>query len=303
MTPETESRLPPPDLEAEREIDFGQYFRRIAVRWWLLAAGIVIGAVIGVLAATASSNPSQATVVVYLGKPLFPGTTTPIENLPTKLTTIGQLASSDEVVNSVAAKVGVRPARLRAGISTVSVGRKGPTETATSFEQITVQGIPRKKALAAATALAQIVVDENSAYTKIRLRTFQQNRERVQQRLNQVNQNIDDLQKRSAQIAADPNLSSTNKLLLTASVTNLLQINENLQSDLQASLLTSDDTIALAKQVELARILQPAKIERASPPSRRSAALIGGVIGLLVGLLAALLWDPVAARLASRERT
>jgi hypothetical protein len=32
MTPETESRLPPPDLEAEREIDFGQYFRRIAVR-------------------------------------------------------------------------------------------------------------------------------------------------------------------------------------------------------------------------------------------------------------------------------
>jgi uncharacterized protein involved in exopolysaccharide biosynthesis len=303
MTAHPESRTPPPDLEAEREIDFGRYFRRIVVRWWLPVAGIVIGAAIGVLAATTSSNPSQATVVVYLGKPLFPGTTTPIENLPTKLTNIGQLASSEEVVDSVAAKVGVSPARLRAGISTVSVGVQGKTETPTSFQQISVEGIPRKKALAAATALAKIVVDENSAFTRLRLRTFQQNRQRLQQQLEQATQNIATFQKRLAAINADKGLSTTDKLIMAGSTTNLLQFNESRQSDLEAALLTSDDTIALAKQVELARILQPARIERAAPPSRRSAALIGGVIGLLVGLVAALVWDPVAARLASRERS
>jgi hypothetical protein len=256
-----------------------------------------------VLAATASSNPSQATVLVYLGRPLFPGTTTPIENLPTKLTNIGQLANSDEVVESVAAKVGVRPARLRAGISTVSVGAQGETETPTSFQQISVKGLPRKKALAAATALAQIVVDENSAFTRLRLRTFQQNRVRLQQQLKQATENIAVAQQRQAQINNDTSLSTTDRLVLTAGVLNQLQFNQSRQSDLEASLLTSDDTIALAKQVELARIMQPAKIERAAPPSRRSAALIGGVIGLLVGLLAALLWDPVAARLATRERS
>jgi uncharacterized protein involved in exopolysaccharide biosynthesis len=106
-----------------------------------------------------------------------------------------------------------------------------------------------------------------------------------------------------AEIRKDNRLSTTDRLVLTAGVLNQLQFYQSRQSDLQASLLTSDDTIALAKQVELARILQPARIERAAPPSRRSAALIGGVIGLLVGLVAALLWDPVAARLASRERS
>src|SRR5262249_48870015 len=303
MTAHPESRTPPPDLEAEREIDFGRYFRRIADRSWLLAAGIVIGAAIGVLAATASSNPYAAKVVVSLGKPLFPGTTTPIENLPVKLTTIGQLASSDVVVGSIAAQVGVSPARLRAAISTVSVGVQGETQTPTSFEQITVQGLPRTKAVAAANALARIVVEENSAFTKIRLRTFKQNRQRVQQQLRLATQRIAYYQKRNAEIDNNKSLSDTDRLILSASVNNQLQFYEGRQSDLQASLLTSDDTIALAEQVELARILQPAKITRASPPSRRSAALIGGVIGLLVGIIVALLWEPVAARVPSRERT
>jgi uncharacterized protein involved in exopolysaccharide biosynthesis len=302
MTADRESRLPPPDLEAEREIDFGLYFRRIAVRWWLLAAGIVIGAVIGVLAATASSNPYEAKVVVYLGKPLFPGTTTPIENLPAKLTTTGQLASSDVVVASVAAKVGVRPARLRAAISTVSVGVQGETETPTSFQEITVQGLPRKKAIAAADALARIVVNENSKFTNIRLKTFRQNRKRVQQQLELATQRIAYFQKRSAAIMGDKSLSTTDRLILTGSALNQLQFYESRQSDLEASLLTSDDTIALATQVELARIVQPAKITRASPPSRRTAAAIGAVIGLLVGIIAALLWDPVATRIEKRQQ-
>jgi len=35
------------DPEAEQEVDFARYVRLLAVRWWLLAAGLVSGAVIG----------------------------------------------------------------------------------------------------------------------------------------------------------------------------------------------------------------------------------------------------------------
>src|SRR5262249_48848478 len=223
--------------------------------------------------------------------------------LPTRLTTVGQLYSSDAVVNSVAATVGVRPARLRSGISTTSVGVQGTTATPTSFEEITVQGLPRRKAIAAADALAQIVVRQNSRFTNIRLQTFKQNRKRQQQQLEQATQRIAELQQRYKEIADDKSLATTDRLILTGSVISQLQFYESRQSDLEASLLTSDDTIALATQVELARIVQPAKITRASRPSSRTAAAIGAVIGLLVGIIAALLWDPVAARLPSRDRT
>ena len=32
------------DPEAEQEVDFAKYVRLLAVRWWLLAAGLVVGA-------------------------------------------------------------------------------------------------------------------------------------------------------------------------------------------------------------------------------------------------------------------
>ena len=32
------------DPEAEQEVDFGRYVRLLAARWWLLAAGLLVGA-------------------------------------------------------------------------------------------------------------------------------------------------------------------------------------------------------------------------------------------------------------------
>ena len=37
------------DPEAEQEVDFAHYVRLLGMRWWLLAAGLVAGAVIGYL--------------------------------------------------------------------------------------------------------------------------------------------------------------------------------------------------------------------------------------------------------------
>jgi gas vesicle protein len=42
---------------------------------------------------------------------------------------------------------------------------------------------------------------------------------------------------------------------------------------------------------------------RTEPTSRRTSVLVGAFIGLLLGMVAALLWDPVSGRLATRNAT
>ena len=50
--------------------------------------------------------------------------------------------------------------------------------------------------------------------------------------------------------------------------------------------------LALAENVELSRVVQPAVAVRASATGRRNAAAIGGLAGLVLGAIAALIADP-----------
>jgi uncharacterized protein involved in exopolysaccharide biosynthesis len=50
--------------------------------------------------------------------------------------------------------------------------------------------------------------------------------------------------------------------------------------------------LSLAENVELSRVVQPAVAVRASATSRRNAAVIGALAGLLLGAVAALIADP-----------
>ena len=52
----------------------------------------------------------------------------------------------------------------------------------------------------------------------------------------------------------------------------------------------------LAENVEAPRVVQPAVARKVTAQSRRNSIVVAGILGLLAGLLAALVWDPVAAR-------
>ena len=54
------------DPEAEQEVDFGRYWRLLAARWWLVAAGLVVGAVIGYGLSVGGNQQFKATTTVYL---------------------------------------------------------------------------------------------------------------------------------------------------------------------------------------------------------------------------------------------
>jgi len=65
----------------------------------------------------------------------------------------------------------------------------------------------------------------------------------------------------------------------------------------------ADALIARTQGVEAPRIVSPARSATAVRPSRRSDIVRGAILGFLVGLLAASLWEPIARSLRTRAAT
>jgi uncharacterized protein involved in exopolysaccharide biosynthesis len=99
---------PPPELDAEQEVDFGRYWRVIASRWWLVLGGLVAGLIIGYLVALGTNSTSyKATALVYLGQPLAPDSAAPVSSSPTTLGLVSNLVTSSATVRTVAKRVGL----------------------------------------------------------------------------------------------------------------------------------------------------------------------------------------------------
>jgi uncharacterized protein involved in exopolysaccharide biosynthesis len=58
--------------------------------------------------------------------------------------------------------------------------------------------------------------------------------------------------------------------------------------------------LAQAEQVELPRVIDRGVAAKTTARSPRNSVVVAGLIGLIIGLFAALLWDPISAR-AGRE--
>src|SRR3954470_1443018 len=61
------------DLDAEREVDLARWRRAVTALWWLPVAGLVLGAIAGVLYSTRGSTNYKASALLSLGQPTSPG--------------------------------------------------------------------------------------------------------------------------------------------------------------------------------------------------------------------------------------
>ena len=93
--------------------------------------------------------------------------------------------------------------------------------------------------------------------------------------------------------ASSRGLSTAERLIIAS------QLNgQTLQrSQVVDQLATYQNQLTLAQTVEQSKIFTPASAFKTTARSRRNSALVGGLIGLLLGIVAALLWEPVAGRL------
>jgi uncharacterized protein involved in exopolysaccharide biosynthesis len=71
------------------------------------------------------------------------------------------------------------------------------------------------------------------------------------------------------------------------------------RSQVVDQLATYQQLLALAQNVEQSKLITQARAVKTTARSRRNSVLVGALIGLLLGIVAALLWEP-ATRLARR---
>lgn len=305
MTPDPELRRQPlPEYTPEEEVDLGRYWSAIARRWWLPALGLIVGALIGFAVSATTSRPYESRTIIYMGKPLPPGGGEQLQEPLTRLAIASEEIRGRAQIRSVATRVGVRPGVLRNAIELEEVRfRRGRQEAPVPVLRLIVHRLPARKAVDAGNLLAAAVVERLNAYPTVKLGTYERRLARASRELARVTERIANAEEQQRRLLADRTLPATEKLILLANLNNVLQFNEQRRAGLETSQLGLRDVIAIAEQIERAKVLQPATAQRESPPSRRTSAAIGAVIGLLIGLVAALLWAPVAAAVARRRTT
>lgn len=282
------------DLDSEREVDLARYGWAILSRWWLVLAAIAAGAVIGWLVSVGGGDVYQARATVYPGQPLTPSSNSQIQSLQTNPSTINQIVKSESVVRSVADQVGVSPGELRSGISTKAVAGSVARVGQVQLVEVSVRGPWRRQSAEAANLLAEIAVGRISTYPDAKIDQLEQLLGSVEQQLATIDETVAGY--RDA-LAASGDLSSTERLVLVGLLSDAqVQRGQLIQQQTDTSL-----SLSLAKDVERGEVVTRATANRVAAQSSRSAIVVGAVIGLVAGILLALLWDPVRQRF-SRSR-
>ena len=97
-----------PDPDAEREVDLRSAWSRITARWWLPVAGLVIGAVLGVIVSVGGGEVFRATTLLYLGQPFTTSGGGQIQSLATNPKTVNRIIRSEAALRQAAEASGDR---------------------------------------------------------------------------------------------------------------------------------------------------------------------------------------------------
>ena len=281
---------PSTDWDAEQEVDLRSAWNRIAARWWLPLLGLVLGLVIGFALALGGGKVYEGNALVYVGQPLTPGGS-PIQSIATTPKQVGEIVRSEAALKEASRKSGIRVGKLRGRVSTqaISPGVQGRA-AATLLVQITVQGDSAPRRVAdAANALADHVVGQVSDYPNLKISSFRQRLAGINDRLESVAERIAALEDATAQSQDLPPLERLELISLADNA-------EQRRGQLLDQQTSAQQFLALAESVEKARVVEEAVAVGTTAQSRRNAALVGGLIGLLLGSIAALMADSFLAR-------
>jgi capsular polysaccharide biosynthesis protein len=262
------------DPEAEQEIDFSRYWRVLASRWWLLVGGLVLGAILGYAVSLGGSQVYKATATIYLGQPYSASGNIALQTPATNPSTVKAVATSAAVVDQAALLCKSKASAIRGGISSQPISGNLSKNGQNPLVSLTVQTAKRRVAACTANALAAQVVTRVSGFTNLKTAHLSQQVSSDETAINALKAGI-----------ASPNVSTTDKLILQTQL-----------SSRQQDLSNASQLLIQAQQVEAPKVLTPASAVLVTARSRRNSTAIGALIGLLLGVLAALMWDRFGAR-------
>jgi capsular polysaccharide biosynthesis protein len=288
----SERRTDVVDPDAEREIDLRSAWSRLAARWWLPVGGLVVGAILGVLVSVGSAQVYKAEALLYLGQPFTPGGGGQIQSLATNPKTVSETIRSEAALERAARTAGMRPGQLRGNVTTSTITTAGQPRNLSPLVTIEVHAPTRAKAEKAANSLAQSVMDQVSPYVVQKIGQLKTQIEGDESQIEDIGRRISAAEQQQNLALADNSLSLAEKLLISTNSNATINNAEQRRGTVLQDLNLAKQLLSLAENVEQSRVVQAAVARKASATSRRNAAAVGGLIGLLVGALAAVLADP-----------
>ena len=284
-----------PELDAERDVDLRRHWTAITTHWWLPLTGLVAGIVIGYLISLGGAQVYKAKAVVYLGQPLSQGGVQ-VQSVNTNPSTVRQIVTAELTTRQVARKVGLRPGQLRGRVSTQAVSGNIARLGQNPLIAITVTGHRRGAVADAANELADRVVNSHALadYSKTKIENLQLQVQSEKDALTNADNAIRQLQNA---LNRSSGLSTAEQLILASQLNGL--VSQRLTTVDQ--LTTNQQQLALAKDVEAPQVITAAAATKTTARSRRNTVIVAALIGLLLGIVAAVVYEPVVRGVRSRS--
>ena len=290
-----------PDPDAEKEVDLRSAWTRITARWWLPVAGLVIGAVLGVIVSVGGGEVYRATTLLYLGQPFTTSGGGQIQSLATNPKTVNRIIHSEAALRRAADASGLTVGQLRGNVSSQAIVTAGQGKNVSPLVEITVDAPTADQAEKAADSLAESVVGVVSIYVNQKIKLLDRQIVASNTELEKLDARVSEAVKQQQAVLQDKTISPTEKLIAISIYNNTISFSEQRRGTVQQELFQNQQLLSLAENVEVSKIVQPAAATKTTATSRRNAAAIGGLIGLLLGALAAAIADPFLQRRTSRS--
>ena len=285
-----------PALADEQEVDLSSGWQRLKERWWLPVGGLVVGAVVGIALALSGGTVWRAQTIVYLGQPFAPLGGGQIQSLATNPRTVGEIIRSQAAVQRASRVSGIPEAQLRSSISTRELLAVGQVRGINPLFEISVKGSGKRKVELAADVLAARVTDRVSIYVTEKVGLLDSRVEVAEAQLAAIEARIAEAQEQQDALAANQSLAPVERLLLSQNLNAVITTADARRTALQEDLDEARQLLNLAENVESSRVVEPAAASKTTARSSRSSLLVGALIGLLLGAIAALVVDPIAGR-------
>jgi len=289
------------NTKAERtgEVRVTEYAGRVARRWYIVLAAVVAAVLLVVLNTVGTGKQFQAQATVFLGQPLAPNGTSPLNvTIFTNPTTAQQRVRSADAMSRAAEEAGISSGSVLRGHTSVTALANGGSRTSTTSSNIniTVRGPWDKKTVAtAARSLADTLIEYANRYQqakiellKAQIATNEQQVETLSGVVEQAQKQLDALDRSSASAAEKASVAST---LLATIATAGSRVDE-----ISTALTTNKIFVAAAENVESAGYIQEPTGQQVTATKRRSSLIVAIFTGLIVGVILALVWDAVRAR-------
>ena len=258
--------------------------------------GLVAGAVVGIALALSGGSVWRAQTIVYLGQPFAPLGGGQIQSLATNPRTVSEIIRSEAVIQRASRVSGIPASQLRSSISTRELLAAGQLRGINPLFEISVKGSGKRKVELAADALAGRVTERVSLYVTEKVALLNRS-SRGRRGAARGCRGADPRGAGAAGRARREPVARAGRAAPPEPEPERRDHDGRRSAvSLQEDLDEARQLLNLAENVESSRVVERAAASKTTARSSRSSLLVGALIGLILGAIAALVVDPIAAR-------